>query len=234
LATGIFQLVRTVISGVYCHMLTHALIRSSILSLTVVFMLFPMIASGGQTWDEMVILPEDAVQVQNLRVWLAQEQAESCSLRVEILDSTGTPVCLLLDREIRPGYFNLYWDRRDDSGKFVSPGQYTYRVNDCGGNRTGRLTAEYKKYELTSVLHVDKLGDSSLIEIELGEDSVPVRLEIRDRRNERLLAVLPDTVMAAGIHRIEVRPIKAPARSSVKYVVLHIGEAVILKEVTLE
>ncbi len=215
-------------------MMTRALFGILNLCLTVAFTLVPAIAYGGQTWDEMIIVPEDAARAQNVRVWLAQEQAQSCTLKVEIVDSTGTPIRLLLDREIRPGYFNLYWDRRDDAGNFVPTGQYGYRVNDCGGNRTGILTVEYKKYELTSVLYVDKLADSSLIEIALGEDSVTVSLEIRDRRNDRLLTVVTDTVMAAGMHRMPVRPIKAPARSSVKYVVLYVGESAILKEVTLE
>ena len=63
--------------------------------------------------------PADTIEAENRRVWLAQERKAPCQMTVEIVDSAGTKVRHFFDDLLYKGYYNLYWDKLDDSGRFV-------------------------------------------------------------------------------------------------------------------
>jgi len=159
-------------------------------------------------WGSIYDAPTDSSQMENRRVWLAQENVEDCRIQVEILDSTGRVVRHFLDSLMRRKYYNLYWDCRDDQAQLVPPGEYTYRANDCGGNRDGKLRVEYQPYELEAELDVSQLVDSGLIRFVIPEDSLKVNMTVIDRRGLKLHTLITDSIMTAGPHVRKIRMVR--------------------------
>jgi len=55
-------------------------------------------------------------------------------ISIKLYDSSGRIVRTLVQREKQPGYYHVYWDRRDDCGNQVAGGVYFYKfVADPGG-----------------------------------------------------------------------------------------------------
>ncbi len=169
------------------------------------------LSSAGTTeqeWDQLCKYPQDSVEMKNLRIWLAQEHDSACTFEVVIVDSTDSLVRHFLDMDLRSGYFNLYWDKKDDSGRFVPPGNYRYKTNECGGNREGKLLVKYEKWETTSYLDVDDWTETNIIKYGLTEDSGRVKLEICDRRAVPMFTPVKDSIMPAGDYECLFRPNK--------------------------
>lgn len=150
--------------------------------------------------SKMSVAPEDSVQAENLRVWLAQEETVVCRFEVKIFDMDGNMVRLMLNRLMSPGYYNLYWDRRDDSGRWVPEGDYVYTTNGCGGNRRGRLKVEYKPGERNARLLIDNYARTGEVGF-LVVDSTEVTFQLCNYRGTPFMTVYRDTLLPPGVYR---------------------------------
>jgi hypothetical protein len=182
-----------------------------------------------EQWEYLQEPPEDTAEVQNRRIWLAQEQSDTCLMEVSIQDSAGTVVRHFLNRKLGPHYYNVYWDRKDDSGRWVPAGAYKYATNDCGGNRSGKLWVNYRPYETSSFLHIERLADSGLIEFDIPKDSLRVSLGFYDRAGTLLLGPIKDSIMTAGRHQYRISKIRQYVGGVKTLVKLRVEDAAIIE-----
>ncbi|HOP07943.1 MAG TPA: FlgD immunoglobulin-like domain containing protein [candidate division Zixibacteria bacterium] len=159
---------------------------------------------------ELTILEEplDPDEADRVRIWFPVEHNQNCRVTVEIVDDSGVVIRRLFDELLRRGYYNLYWDKRDDSGRVAPAGEYLYRIDDCGSTRTGKVEARYSFWELhSSVSKSDSLPENELILV-TDTDSAVVSFEIRTRRGSVLDRPIEDSLFSQGRHAISWTPPK--------------------------
>lgn len=150
--------------------------------------------------------PIDSAEANRVQIWFPVERDQNCRVTVEVIDDSGTVVRHLFDELLRRGYYNLYWDKKDDSGRFVAPGAYGYRVNDCGKIRTGEVEASFGFWELHSSVNAsDSLPESEVL-LSIDADSAVVSLEIRNRRGVSVDHPFADSVLTRGLHHLTWTP----------------------------
>jgi flagellar hook assembly protein FlgD len=155
-------------------------------------------AHAAQTLKEKMTPPDDSVERENVRIWVPVERPSSCRLVINIMDSSKQVVRHLLDYVASSGYYNFYWDKRDDSGRQVEPGIYVYEVDDCGTKKKGQLKAEFRKWERESRVQIDP--DTTGFVLELLEDSAAVRIEWYDFKNRLKVRLYLDDEMSRGTY----------------------------------
>ncbi len=162
-------------------------------------LIFVMAISGAdskQTLKQKMIPPEDSVARENLRIWLPIERPNPCRLTVDILDSAGMVVRHFIDYVAQPGYYNLYWDKRDDSEKFVESGVYKVVIDDCGKKSDVKVKAEFQKWERESAVKLEP--DSSGFVLALLSDSANVRIDWFNTSNRLVVTLFIEDGMAKG------------------------------------
>ncbi len=157
-------------------------------------------------WLAVTSPPLDTLDAERVRIWHSVRRSHRCRLRVDILNDSGTVIRALVDRLAGHGIYNLYWDKRNDSGRFVPPGQYRYRVDDCGATKFGALTAAYANGERSSRLFFPDSLPSRRIGIELDSDSARVSIAVRNSRGMLIDAFVSDSLIGRGRHAIEWVP----------------------------
>jgi flagellar hook assembly protein FlgD len=146
-----------------------------VISVVLIFAAASTQVNGGQTLKEKMTAPRDSVERENVRIWVSVERPNPCRLTVNILDSNHNVIRHMIDFPAPGGYHNFYWNKKDDSDRFVAPGVYNVEIDDCGNKKTARVKAEYKKWERESRVEFEK--DTSGFVLELMEDSADVRVE---------------------------------------------------------
>ncbi|MDH4158492.1 MAG: hypothetical protein OEW00_14580, partial [candidate division Zixibacteria bacterium] len=141
----------------------------------------------------------------NVRIWFPLERQSQCITTVEVLDSAGRVVRTLFNDMLPFGYYNFYWDKRDDSGRYVPEGDYVSRVTDaCGGVRETGIRASYRAWE-RACLYYPPAGDSlPVIGFELTRDSVPVTLDMLRGPTNRVV-IIEDSLMNRGRYVFDMR-----------------------------
>ncbi|HOD65194.1 MAG TPA: FlgD immunoglobulin-like domain containing protein [candidate division Zixibacteria bacterium] len=163
-------------------------------------------AASAQTIEGLQVPPADSAEAERLRIWAAAEGTSRCRMIVEVVDSANRVVRRLVDFLAAPGYYNFYWDKRDDSGLRVPEGKYRGRVDYCGALSWENLTARYSLWELQSDLTPFDPDNPFRIGVVLTADGAPVAAEILNRRDVHFDVMLPDTVLDIGTHWIPYRP----------------------------
>ncbi len=164
-------------------------------------------ATGTGDWVALTTPPADTLEAERVRIWVPIVRQSRCRVTIDILDDSSRVVRRLLNRLLGGGYYNFYWDKKDDAGGWVPEGQYTYVVtDDCGPDRDGHLTAWYREWERES--RVIRPGDkwSPSFELELLRDSALVSVLIFNRRGHPVDSLVVDSLMSAGQHRFNWRP----------------------------
>jgi hypothetical protein len=146
--------------------------------------------------------PADTAEAHRVRIWLGIERTSSCRVTVDIADSAGTVVRHLLSRLLNSGFYNIYWDKRDDSGRYAPPGSYVVHINDCGQESTGEITAVYRPFENLTELSVDAAKSPAQISISLAADAVGVTLKIFTMADNEVATVARDTLLKEGTHAL--------------------------------
>ena len=162
------------------------------------WLLAAALANAGQTLKEKMTPPADSVERENVRIWVPIERPSSCRLVVNILDDSNSVVRHLIDFVAKPGIYNFYWNKRDDSGQLVEPGTYKYEIDDCGNKKSGNLTANFKKWERES--RVKLYDDSSGFVLELLEDSANVKVEWYNMKNRMVVRLFLADNMKKGTY----------------------------------
>lgn len=168
-----------------------------ILILGLGFLISPS-AAAEQTLKQKMTPPADSVEREKVRIWVPVERANSCRLTINILDDTGQVVRHLIDYVAPGGYYNFYWNKRDDSGRYVEPGIYNYQIDDCGKKKKGEVEAQYIKWERESRVEFEQ--DTSGFILELLDDSAAVKVEWYNMKNRLMARLYLDDEMSKGTY----------------------------------
>ena len=192
-----------------------SLVTILLLTLAMTFTVAP--SAGGDTSSkalaDLITPPEDPEEAQRVRIWLPVERSSRCRVTIELIDDRGRGVRHLLDLPLSSGYYNFYWDKKDDSGRFVEPGTYRYLIDDCGRRRNGKVEARFKKWETRSRLYLLDGPQSATVGFDLTEDSALVSINILNRRGRLVDAPLADSLMNKGQYVYEWVPPSGGYRS---------------------
>lgn len=150
--------------------------------------------------------PDDSAEARNLRIWVPVEHRQKCWVTVQIRDHSGRIVRHLLEKLLGRGYYNLYWDKRDDSGNLVEPGEYYSIMRDaCGRHEEATLIATFRKWErLSRVLPPDPSLPRT-VRFWLKGDSAAVVLRVLNARDE-VIERVADTALDRGYHELNWTP----------------------------
>lgn len=194
-----------------CQMIMHQIrfsiqmirrIQKPIHLLILFFFLRTGISEAGQTWESLITPPVDSIDAVNVRIWLPIDHSHLCLVTISIVDSSGSKVRLLLSEPLKKDYYNFFWDKRDDSGKFVVEGEYSYIVDDCGKKRSGKIVASYKEWELLSNIVSNEKDMPFMVELELLKDSATVSIEVVGRLGNIVANPISDSLLDAGKHNL--------------------------------
>lgn len=156
----------------------------------------------SQSYEELIVPPKDPEEAQRVRIWLDLRRESNCRVTVDIFDRRGRPLRHLMSRLMTAGYYNLYWDKKDDSGRYVDEGLYTVRIDDCGRGKYVSVEAVYRPWERWTSLEV--IGDrkAPVFRLALERDSALVRLVITTVADDTMAVALADSTLSQGVHEI--------------------------------
>ena len=153
-------------------------------------------------WTILTTPPLDSTDAKNCRIWYHVKHSQPCRVTADILDQNGNRIRALFSTLLIAGYYNFYWDKRDDDGRFVEAGKYRYRISDCGQNKTGTVTAIFKRWELLSTLFSAE-SDLAIVSVKLLADSAVVSIAVYNMRGENVARPITDTILNSGRHDLK-------------------------------
>jgi len=192
----------------------------------------PAINLSAQTVGGLSIPPEDTVDAERVRIWFPVETTGKCRLDIKIFNENGKEVRHLINFLADPGYYNFYWDKKDDAGNFVPIGTYPYTIKYCGGDtRKRELTVQYSKWE--KAVHFSPMDTSSVFNMifKVSEDSVPTSIIICNRRGVPMDTLLMDSLLNKGDYQFDWNPEKKIRRGNYIIKVI-VGDYLYKREVT--
>ncbi|MBI5267470.1 MAG: hypothetical protein HY851_09590 [candidate division Zixibacteria bacterium] len=158
-------------------------------------------------WKKLSRPPADTIDAQNLRIWFAPRQDGNCRVRINVVDSAQTPRRQVLNKLLKQGYYNLYWDKRDDSGRLVEPGRYRYiATSGCGYRYEGKLTVSYRQWERALHLTPDTTGDSAVVVLQVDSSRIPVTMWVQTPDSVVVDTLCVSRAFPVGIHRLTWAP----------------------------
>jgi flagellar hook assembly protein FlgD len=170
-----------------------------------------LVTVGAQTgadtaWEKLTRVPLDTLDARDTRVWMGLHLPSTCKTQVSILDSASRPCRLLINRLMSTGYYNAYWDKRDDSGRFVAPGRYMYVVTPvCGEVYKGSLKVHYKKWEREVGMRSNP-GSPPSMTVTIDSAAAPINLLVYTWNGNLIDTICVDSVFACGSHPVEWKP----------------------------
>ena len=173
---------------------------------------FSIAHSGRQSHADMTTPPADSAEAERVRIWLPIERQSRCRVTIDILNDSNQVIRHLVDQLMSRGYYNFYWDKKDDSERFVKASEYAYLVNDCGQKSYGQVAAEFKKWERASRVYPPEEIWSTNIRFELLEDSALVSIHIYNRRDRLANSPVVDSLMNKGMYEFKWAPAETVPR----------------------
>jgi hypothetical protein len=165
------------------------------------------VTTGAAEWKKLSRPPADTSDAQNLRIWFASRHEGNCRVKVSVVDNSQVPRRQVIDRLLKRGYYNLYWDKRDDSGRQVEPGRYRYIVwSVCAPQSEGTLIVSYRKGERALRLTSDTTSDSAVVVLEVDSAKIEVTLRVLTPDSVEVGVLCSDSVFAIGKHRLVWAP----------------------------
>ena len=188
-------------------------------------------SSSAQTLRGLSTPPPDSAEAERVRIWIPVERDSKCRVVVDILNDSNRVVRHLLDYNPSRGYYNFYWDKRDDNGNLVPAGTYKSRVNNCGKVRIRPIYAQYSRWEKAVDIYPADSTRPFLIRLKLLEDSARVSARVYTRGDRQLDSIMVDSLLTKGVHDIEWHAKYTVARGN--YVIkLWVGDYVYVREIT--
>lgn len=199
----------------------------SLIILALIWCQSPMAAD--RTLASVAEKPADSAEAERVRVWLPVERRQQCRIAVEILDSSGAVICHLVDHLFSFGYYNFYWDKKDDSGRFVRSGIYQYKISDCGKTRFDSLEARFDLDEALGDIQVRPGRPQDALLIEVFSDSAAINIQVMDMKGALIDSPVIDSLFGRGRHTFVWTPEESVAGG--KYVMsVAIGQFVRSRE----
>lgn len=162
-------------------------------------------AQGG--WERFSRPPLDSTSARDTRIWFGVAHSGKCRIRVEILDTSQTVVRHMSDQLMGSGYYNMYWDKKDDSGRFAPKGLYYYRIlSGCAPEMKRKLWAGFVPFERVVRLLVDTADREAAATLVVDTPAVRLSLDVYTQQGLLVDSLCPDTVLNAGQHRIVWKP----------------------------
>jgi flagellar hook assembly protein FlgD len=159
------------------------------------------------TWERFSRPPLDSVQARDTRIWFGLAHQGGCRIRIEVLDTSQKIVRHLSDQLMTSGYYNLYWDKKDDSARFVPKGLYYYRIGSgCAPEMKRKLWAGYRPFERVVRLAVDTADREAAATIMVDTPAVRLSLDVYTQYGVLVDSLCPDTVLSTGQHRFVWTP----------------------------
>ena len=150
--------------------------------------------------------PLDTLDAERTRIWFTINRGNPCLVTVNVLDDSSRVVRRLVDQLLSPGICNIYWDKKNDSGAYVAPGEYRFRLNDCGKRSAGRLSVRYSDWERDFLLVESDDSGSAGVAFELTRDSALVSAAVLNQRGRLIDEPITDSLMHRGRHVFEWVP----------------------------
>ncbi|MBD3331366.1 hypothetical protein GF356_00830 [candidate division GN15 bacterium] len=150
--------------------------------------------------------PADPDEAERLRIWIPATKNTRCRMTIEIRDGRNQPVRELVNELISPGYYNYYWDKKDDSGQWADTGRYLAVADICGDKRYSDVYVEYVPGE--RAIQTEAVGGENrdTLVYRVATDSTPVRIGIYDLGGKAMAEAVVDTMLPAGEYRLSLQP----------------------------
>lgn len=175
-----------------------------ILSLGAMIMVSCPMQMQAQTVDGLSIKPPDSAEAERVRIWVPVETTNGCRVKINIMDTTGDTVRHLINWLAAPGYYNFYWDKRDDSGLRVEPGIYPYVIEDCGKKKRRRdVEVQFSHWELSSKISPLDKERPFWFELELLDDSALVTVQYFTHNDRLMDSPVVDSLMDRGKYQFD-------------------------------
>lgn len=164
-------------------------------------------ALSKKEWERLSRPPSDSIQARDTRIWFSSQASGSCRTKIEIVDSGGQSVRHITDQMLGKGYYNLYWDKKDDSGRFAPSGLYYYRISSaCAPEMKRKLWVSYLPFERVVRMSVDTADMEATALISVDTPKVRLSLDVFRTDGYHIDSLCPDTVLTQGVHRIVWKP----------------------------
>lgn len=157
----------------------------------------------SKSLGEWIEEPTDSIQEDQRRIWLANESGRTLRIRIDIFDRSNRVVRHFVEANIGPGYVNIYWDKKDDSGLWVSPGEYQYRIDLQGKEKTGKLIASFDPSELLVQIYPEAKDSPGLIRYDILGDSVLVTAGVYLLGGKRISVSIVDSLHLKGSYQFK-------------------------------
>ncbi len=187
---------------------------------------------AAQTMRGLQRIPPDTAEARRVRIWVPQEMQGACRLTVDIYNDSGQVIRHLVNALIQPSYYNFYWDKRDDSGHRVPPGEYLWKSDLCGRTRDGTVEAVYNRWEEISDVEPYDPDSPFVFTLVLEEDSIPVSIRVKDYRDIQRDSVTVDTLLNEGVHTWHYEPGRRLREGNNYLIHIEVGEHTYYREVT--
>jgi len=172
----------------------------------VVFLNLP--AMAYENLVKLTTPPLDTAEARRVRIWFPIENHNFCQVTVNILNKSNRVICHLIKRQFFRGYYNLYWDKKDDSGRFVEEGKYRYLISYCEHKDIKPIIAQYKKGERECKIELGKDLKNPTFNYEIKTDSVIISLAIYNNRGKLVFQPFVDSLVTRGKHTFVWHPDK--------------------------
>ena len=101
--------------------------------------------SANDNSDNISAIPQKLSLHQNYpnpfndKTYIEYDIPEREKISLSIYDVSGKNICTLIDDEVNPGYYRVFWNGKDNAGKTVQSGIYFAKLKTTSENRTIKL-----------------------------------------------------------------------------------------------
>lgn len=179
--------------------------RSRLATVLVVLVLLAGSVVFGSGRD-LQTMPADQDEADRLRVWVPATKNTRCRMTIEIRDGRNQLVRKLVDELVSPGYYNYYWDKKDDSGQWADTGRYLAVADICGEKRYSDVFAQYVPGEKALKTEVVGSGRVDTLVYTVIDDSASVQVDVCDLGGQLMAEKVVDSVLKTGSYRLTLQP----------------------------
>lgn len=160
--------------------------------LVVIILLF-ISSVSAESFKELQVIPKDSLNAETMKIWIPVE-SDVCQVTVKILDKENNLVRMLVDRRVRQGYYNIFWDKKDDSGEFVDAGEYKVALISCNYRKISQIYVSYQNGENSVYFDLDDSKNPPGLHCKILVDSITATVVVLNRRGLLVTELVSDTL----------------------------------------